>query len=382
MKKAVMFGAGKIGRGFIGQKMHNSGYGVSFLDAVPALVDALNAAGSYHVYVVSNEGESVEQVSGFEALLASSAPAADRIAQCDLLCTAVGVPNLEDAARTLACGLEQRAAASGAPLNIIMAENQLGVEKIMRQLLSQFLSSKARSWADANLGIVAASIERMVPDADEDHRRRDPLGIVCESYSQLPIDADAVVGEMPALEGLAPSSPFSCQEKRKLFMHNMAHALCAYLGYLRGCRWIWQTVEHDDIRAAADRALSAVAAALHDEYGVPAAELDAYSHSLLDRFANRALGDTVARVGADPLRKLRPNDRLVGAALYVRSRGGDTRPFAGAIAAALSFDEPADPAAAALRQQLDELGPVAVMTAKLGLPPGDPLAEQVLAELN
>lgn len=382
MKKAVMFGAGKIGRGFIGQKMHDSGYHVTFLDAVPSLVEALNAAGEYHVYIVSNEGETVQRVSGFDAILAQDTSASKRIAECDLMCTAVGVPNLESAAATIARGIEERAAAGGQPLNIIMAENQLDVEEIMRRYLNNSLSEQAQHWADRNVGIVAASIQRMVPQPDAEHRARDPLGVVCESFSALPIDGDAIVGSMPDLIGLVPSIPFSYQEKRKLFVHNMSHALTAYLAYQRGYEWIWEAIADSEIRAAARDAIDAVCSALADEYGVPEEELALYSGELLERFANRSLGDTVARVGADPLRKLRADDRLVGAALYVMERGGNPDPIVRGIMAALSFDAPDDPSAAKLQDKLNTDGAAAVVHDVMGLPADHPLSRCILEQLT
>lgn len=377
MKKAVMFGAGKIGRGFIGQKMHDSGYAVCFLDAVPALVDALNDAGRYHIFYISNDTESSETIENFEALLADSEEASERIAGCDLMATAVGVPNLPGAARVIAEGIRRRAQEGGAPLNIIMAENQLGVEEIMRGYLNDNFDEPTRAWADANLGILAASIQRMVPQADKAHMDLDPLGVVCESFSELPVDKDGIRGDLPPLDGMRPSSPFMYEEKRKLFMHNMAHALSAYLAYERGLTYIWEAMEDPEIRSAAREALHASAAALAKEYGVPREQLEQYADSLLERFANRKLGDTVARVGADPVRKLRPDDRLTGAALYIREQGGDPAPVLRGIAAALAFDPPEDKSAAVLQQELASQGADAVLANRLGLQPDDALTARI-----
>ena len=47
MKKAVHFGAGKIGRGFIAELLHDSGYEIVFGDVVDALVDIVNKEHQY-----------------------------------------------------------------------------------------------------------------------------------------------------------------------------------------------------------------------------------------------------------------------------------------------------------------------------------------------
>ena len=115
----------------------------------------------------------------------------------------------------------------------------------MRGYLNACFDEKTRSWADENLGILAASIQRMVPQADKAHMDLDALGVVCEPFSELPVDKDGIRGELPPLDGIRPSAPFMYEERRKLFMHNMAHALSAYLAYQRGLTYIWEAMEVD-----------------------------------------------------------------------------------------------------------------------------------------
>lgn len=377
MKKAVVLGAGKIGRGFLGQKAHESGYRITFVDAAEPLVHDLSRAGAYHVYMVSEAGEETHTVDGYEILSTADGRAADRIAQADLVATAVGVRNLEAAAPVLAAGVRCRIRRGGGPLTVLIAENQMHAGELVRSLVERFLEPPEQQWAEANLGFAACSIERMVPEADAEHRRRDPLGIVCEPYARLPIDGDAVRGAAPALTGLTLCRPFSFAEKRKLFMHNMSHALIAYLAHERGTPYIWQAAAQSDIRQTASEALAAVAAALQAEYGAGQEDLAAYAADLLKRFANRRLGDTTARVGADPLRKLRAEDRLTGAALYVLAAGGDPGPLVRGIAAALTFDLPGDPSSAVLREELAKNGLDHVLAERLGLCADHPLADRI-----
>ncbi len=95
--------------------------------------------------------------------------------------------------------------------------------------------------------------------------------------------------------------------------------------------------------------------------------------SLLSRFADRTFMDTTARVGADPIRKLRRNDRLTGAALLAVEQGGDPAPIVRGICAALRYDNPNDAAAQELRRALTEDGIDFVLQTVLELAPEEML---------
>ena len=119
------------------------------------------------------------------------------------------------------------------------------------------------------------------------------------------------------------------------------------------------------------------ALALHREYGVPLKELTDHVQDLLGRFTNKALRDTTTRVGADPVRKLRRDDRLVGAALYCMEHGTGVREIAAGIAAALQFAPPRDEAAARLQRDLRQSGREAVIEKYMGIGAKSPLARQI-----
>ena len=168
---------------------------------------------------------------------------------------------------------------------------------------------------------------------------------------------------------------------RKLFLNNGSHALCAYLGYERGMTYIWQAIGDPQIRAAARASMQANADALVAKYGEGVRQnVQDYIEDLLARFPNRALNDTVARVGADPVRKLRRNDRIVGAALFAIEQGIDPAPIVRGIAAALRFDAPGDPTAPVIQKALKEQGIEYVMAQFMGLKPEEPLWGMVKAE--
>ena len=379
MKKAIMYGAGNIGRGFIGKVFSDSGYEVCFLDIMQDVIDEMNRRGEYTVRIVSNEGETDTTVRPVRAVNSTTEQAVQEIADCDIMATAVGVNILPRVAPAIAKGIIARMEQSGRPLNIILCENQLEVDVLMRGWLYACFNDEQKKWADENLGLVEPSIGRMVPPLTPEMRAKDKLLICVEPYCELPVDRDAFKGEIPDLVGLVPYSPFEFYIKRKLFLHNGGHALCAYLGNLKGYEYIWQAIADPEIREAARASMLASAHALIARFGEGVrVNVESNVDDLLRRFQNRALKDTVARVGADPVRKLRRNDRVVGAALFCLEQGVDPSPIITGIVAALKFDRADDPTAPEIQKALREQGVEHVMQHYMSLQPDEPLYGMIL----
>lgn len=368
MKKAIMYGGGNIGRGFIGKVFAESGYEVVFLDIMQPLIDEMNRRGEYTVRIVSNAETVNCPVKPVRAVNSGTEQAIDEIVTCDIMATAVGVNILPKIAPVVAKGVVARMERSGKPLDIILCENQLEADKLMRGWVYEHLTDEQKAWADKNLGLIEASIGRMVPPLTPEMRAQDPLLICVEPYCDLPVDKDAFKGEIPNLVGLIPYSPFDFYIKRKLFLHNGGHALCAYLGNIKGYEYIWQAIADPEIYDAAKASMNASAQALIAQFGEEVREnVEGNVVDLLFRFQNRALKDTVARVGADPVRKLRRNDRIVGAALYAMEQGVDPSPIINGIIAALKFDKEGDPTASEIQSALKEHGIDFVIEKYMGL---------------
>lgn len=336
MKTAVMYGAGNIGRGFVGAVMSRAGYAVRFVDVDRALVDSLNTAGQYTLRVIEGEGHADEIIRGVSAIDGTRGEEVSAaVAGCDLMATAVGARILPRIAPLIAKGLKQRFAKGGKPLNIIICENLMDAHLVLEGLIKQELSGEERAAFDRNVGLVEASIGRMVPIQTPEMRAGDPLRVCVEPYSFLPVDKAAFKGEIPAIPELVPYAPFEFYIRRKLFLHNMGHACCAYLGMVRGHELIAQAIREPAIALLTRAAMLESVAALSGAYSVSAKELMAHMDDLLNRFTNIALGDSCERVGADVPRKLAHEDRLVGAMLLAQDQG--IKPVYIALAAAAAL---------------------------------------------
>jgi mannitol-1-phosphate 5-dehydrogenase len=309
-----MYGAGNIGRGFIGQLFASSGYEVTFIDVAEPVIDAINREGRYPVRLLSSTDYEDVWVEGVKAVNGKDVQkAAEAIAAADIMATAVGVRVLPFIAPVIAKGIQLRFAQTSAPLNIIICENLIDANKLLEKLIKEKLNDKEIKLFDERIGLVEASIGRMVPIQTKEMQDGNPLRVCTESYGFLPVDKDAFKGEIPEIKNMKPFSNFDFYIQRKLFIHNMGHAVCAYLGMIKGDMFIYETMRRGDILYIAQNAMMESALALSAKFKIPIADIYFHIKDLLSRFSNKALGDTCARVGGDTIRKLGPNDRLIGA---------------------------------------------------------------------
>ncbi len=313
MKKFIMYGAGNIGRGFIGPLFSNSGYSVGFVDINEQVISKLNKDKEYPINIVTsddNKEEIVKNVYGIDGKDIDLV--SNEIASADVMATAIGVNVLKFIAKPIALGLKKRFEGKAKPLNIIICENLIGADAYLKGLIKEQLPEYEKQ-IDEMVGFVEASIGRMVPALPEEKKQGNFLRVFVEPYNILPVDKDAFKGEIPEVANLYPFSPFNLFIQRKLFMHNMSHATCAYLGFLKDYEYIYEAVNDYEIRYCAYRVLMASALAISLENKVDIKVLLEHAENLLYRFQNTALGDTIARVGKDTIRKLSENDRLIGA---------------------------------------------------------------------
>lgn len=375
--KAVMYGAGNIGRGFIGELLSQSGYEVTFIDVAEPVVNALKENKTYPIRYVSTNGyedvwvKSVTAVNGNDTDVV-----ADAIANCDIMATAVGARILKFIVPNIVQGLRKRWSMCGKPLNIIICENLMDANKVLEQMLKAELTEAEQKMFDKTVGLVEASIGRMVPVQTDSMKDGDPLRVCVESYGFLPVDKDAFKGEIPNIMNLVPFYPFDFYIKRKLYVHNMGHATCAYLGDLLGLPYIYESIAIPEVRILVQNAMLESALALSKKYDASLYDLQMHITDLLGRFTNAALGDTCQRVGGDPARKLGAEDRLIGAASLALEQGITPAYISVGAAAALHRYLKENN----LAQSLENAKAVLIEVSKIQK--GDPLLDLILERYN
>jgi mannitol-1-phosphate 5-dehydrogenase len=343
--KLIQFGAGNIGRSFLGQLFAKAGWDVAFVDVNAAVVGLLNEKKAYTV-IIKREGRRdewrlvgpVRAVDGRDA-----AAVAAEIADADLVATSVGKGAFPKILPVIARGLAERQKRTpGKPLDIIIAENARGADAFFRETLARELGPDYP--LEALVGLVETSIGKMVPIMRAEDLAVDPLQVFAEEYEELILDGRGFRSSVPAVAGLHPVEEIEAYVDRKLFVHNLGHASAAYLGYLADPKVVFlpQALRMEGVEKGARAAMMEGCAALAEAYphAYSTRELEAHVEDLILRFRNTALGDTVHRVGRDLYRKLDREDRLAGAMRLCARQGKPFVAIAAAYHASIEFAAP------------------------------------------
>ncbi|MDV2392122.1 mannitol-1-phosphate 5-dehydrogenase [Vibrio cholerae] len=376
-KNAVHFGAGNIGRGFIGKLLADADIAVTFADVNEPLVDQLSHQQEYKVKVVGSECK-METVSHVTAVNSASEALIERIIKTDLVTTAVGPTVLDIIAKTIAKGLSARFAAGNTqPLNIIACENMVRGTTHLKQQVYQFLTTEEQQQADVLVGFVDSAVDRIVPPLQA--ANDDPLEVTVESFSEWIVDEQQFKGEIPHIEGMEKTDNLMAFVERKLFTLNTGHCITAYLGCLKGHRTIREAIEDPSIEVQVKQAMQESGEVLIRRYGFDRALHNAYIEKILTRFANPYLVDEVDRVGRQPLRKLGANDRLIKPLLGTIEYGLPNGMLLKGIAAALKYRNSSDPQAVELQQSIEKEGVRSTLARYTGLAAGSVEAQQIEA---
>ncbi len=379
MKTAIHFGAGNIGRGFIGSLLSQAGYRVVFADVNRELVEAIAAAGQYTLRIVGDtvHTETITNVTALanddERLLAVSTEA-------DLITTAVG-PNILVRLAPVVSQFIRRRREDGIerPLNIIACENMVGGSSRLGQEVMKYLGREEREWCRMHIGFPDAVVDRIVPPATD---MSDKLAVSVESFHEWTADRKGFVGEFPVLDGLNLTGNLPAYVERKLFTLNTGHSVAAYLGRRAGYTTIRQSVSNPEIRACVRCAMVESGAVLVQRHGFHPAEHAKYVEKILARFDNPWLDDSVDRVGRDPLRKLSANDRFILPMTMAASMGLSYEHLMAGAAAAFCFEPADDPAAADLQRMLRQYGVRETVKRVTGLEEGNPILEDMVARVE
>ncbi|WP_438298288.1 mannitol-1-phosphate 5-dehydrogenase [Sporosarcina sp. FA15] len=351
---AVHFGAGNIGRGFIGNLLYQSGFETCFVDVNSELVNLINEKKQYRVEL-ANEAHEGLLVKNVRAINSATNPelVIETIAKADLVTAAVGPNVLPFIAGLLADGLKERLIQTGQPLTIIACENMIGGSAFLKEKVYEKLTEDEKSQFDNCFSFPNAAVDRIVPNQINE----DKTAVQVEPFYEWVVEESEIIGENPPVKGITFVKDLEPYIERKLYTVNTGHAAVAYFGYLAGIRRMDEALASEEIKTMTENVLQETGKLLIAKYQFNEQEHGDYIQKIMGRFANPFISDDVTRVGRSPLRKLKFNDRLVGPATQYVELFDETPTFlALGIAAALRYDYLEDPEAKLIQETIQRQG--------------------------
>ncbi|WP_010648223.1 mannitol-1-phosphate 5-dehydrogenase [Oceanobacillus massiliensis] len=378
--QAVHFGAGNIGRGFIGALLYQANYHTTFVDVNGKIIDEINSKQQYNVVLAAENSETltVKDVSGINSMT-NPEDVIQAIANADIITTAVGPNILAIISKLIAEGLSERAKTNKKQLNLIACENMVGGSALLKEKIYEHITEEEKTVFDQLYGFPNAAVDRIVPNQVNE----DPLLVSVEPYYEWVVEETAIKGDKPQIDGVTYVSDLTPYIERKLFTVNTGHAVPAYLGRYMGYETINGAMNDENVQEIIKGALTESGEALIQTYDFEREAHQEYINKIIKRFKNPYISDEVTRVARGPIRKLGARDRLVRpASMYIDVTSNEPSYLAKTIAAVLEYKNDQDEEAAKLQQIISEKGYEKTLQEVSELKADHPLITTVMKELE
>jgi len=375
-KKAVHFGGGNIGRGFVAEFLHNSDYEVVFVDVMDSIIESLQKTSSYTVTEIGDDGERKFTIDNYRAINSKHEmeKVVDEIATADVVTCAVGPNILKFVAEPVAKAIEARKL--DYPIAVIACENAINATTTWRGFIEAKLSEETKKNIDTKARFANSAIDRIVPQQPENAG----LDVVIEKFHEWCVEQKPFEngGKKPDVKGIHYVDDLEPYIERKLFTVNTSHATAAYYGHQNKIAYIHEVLADKKLHDTVRDAVKETANLIVKKHGVSTSEQNDYVEQIIKRISNPVLKDNVERVGRAPLRKLSRKERFIGPAAELAENGQKVDFLLGGIKMAFRFQNvEGDEESAELAKKLKSLDAKAAVKDICGLEENHPLFDRV-----
>ncbi|WAI18299.1 MAG: mannitol-1-phosphate 5-dehydrogenase [Buchnera aphidicola (Acyrthosiphon caraganae)] len=306
--KALHFGAGNIGRGFIGKTLSESGFNVIFSDVNQDIVDAINCKKEYSVKIVGANQDKIVDVKKVSAINSNDPNIIKIVASVNLITTAVGPRALDKIASIIMYGIILKIQnQSIQPLNIIACENKIRASSFLKQEILKKIPMKYQDYLKKYIGFVDCSIDTIIPF----FKNNNDLSLIAEEFKEWIVNITQFKGTIPKIIDMKLSDNLTAFIERKLFTLNTGHAVAAYLGLIKKYKTMKEAISDKKIRSIVRFAMEESGSVLIKRYKFNKNDHLSYIKKIFLRLENPFLSDNLTRIARNPLQKLGREERLI-----------------------------------------------------------------------
>lgn len=378
MKKAVHFGAGKIGRGFIAELLHDSGYEIVFADVADSLIELINKEHQYNLFLIDKDYEKkvIDHVCAYSTITEAE-KVMEAIEEAELITTSVMATNLPKVAPLIAKALKKRLETGKEKMTVMACENAIMGTDILKKTMEDtgILSMEELDQAAV---FPNTAVDRMVFDGEHHGEQGVDIGVDFE----LAIERQKLIDpEKEPIAGAEYVDDLEMFLQRKIYIINGGHALTGYIGYIHGISTVQEVIHNDEIFVEVKNAMLESAAALEKKYGFTHESLVEYMESMMiHRFTTPGVIDPIQRVAREPIRKISPNDRIMGPAYQCEKYGLENFHLLRGVACALYYQDPEDPQSMEIQKCISECGIERAIVKYTGVEKGGRMYQIILNE--
>ncbi|MDY4278227.1 MAG: hypothetical protein SOX68_04675 [Faecalicoccus sp.] len=378
-KKAVHFGAGNIGLGFIGDLLHDTGYHVVFIDVDTKITDQINESNGYCLNIVEKDYEkkvidncsAVSSVNDFDKAI-------EEIDDAYIITTSVLTNNLIKIAPVLLAGLKRRYSNKRNRINVLACENAVGNTHILKKALED-IDPDFACHLDEVAAFADTEVDRLVLPRFEDGKKSVDIGVDFE----LAVDKTQLVdpNESP-IKGADFTDTLIKYIERKLYIINGGHVFAGFLGYLKGYEIIQNVFYNSNLKQIVREQMKESGMYVCSKYDFTEQQIDNYIEFALNRFSLPGIEDPISRVCRSPMRKMQAGERLMAPAVGCEKAGLDNHRILQGLAAGFAFDIKTDAESVKIQELINSKGIEETISIVTGIQSGTKMFNDILGYYN
>lgn len=320
MRQVTIIGAGRSGRGMLGELYGRDDFHIVFADKNKELITKMRNQGYYTVKITDIEtNESQERcIDNFTCIdVAEKEKYYEILNHSDIISTAILPKDFDEVIKDLAGSIKQRFLKqyTNKPMIITLGANYVGMKEYFIQGIRKILNTNEKRFFDEQVYLLMSIVNRKNMLPKEKEKTDDELRIIGDNKDILQVEKNLVletIGQIPSWMILKDN--IESLMAVKLWAYNLVQASMVAVGINKGFMDTYLCSQDYESSKWAYYAAIEGYEGVRKEYELPE-RTEEESKYMVNIFRNEKFRDNCYRIIRNPIRKLKKNDRFIGPAL-------------------------------------------------------------------